>query len=537
MIRAPAAPPAKPLARALRAAAAMVHRHPRIAAPVLGALTALGFQPLAIWPAALIGLAGLLALISGAPRARDAALIGWLWGLGHYTLGDNWIATAFTYQAKMPVWLGWLAVPSLSLYLALYPSLAAAAGWCFRQRRAAFVAGMAGAWILAEWLRGWVFTGFAWNPLAMVALGPFTRPGLAALAPWLGTYGLSGLVVGLAGLWWLAASRRIMPGSVALAALPALALVWPGPAAQPDAGAGARFTLVQPNIAQAELDDPAHYEAQFLKTALLSEANQPGRRLVLWPESGVPDYLREGYPAWLYRATTFAADPAVARRRIGMVIGPDALLLTGATDLIARNGAITGAWNVVTALDGTGTIRGSYAKAHLVPYGEYLPQRWLLGAVGLDKLVPGDLDFTPGPGPRTLDLGPWGQVGVQVCYEIIFSGAVVDPAHRPQFLFNPTNDGWFGQWGPPQHLAQARMRAIEEGLPVLRATVSGISAVIDADGRVRAHIPTGASGRIDMALPAAHRPTLFARLGNGLPLGVAIVLLALAGLALRPSRR
>ena len=126
---------------------------------------------------------------------------------------------------------------------------------------------------------------------------------------------------------------------------------------------------------------------------------------------------------------------------------------------------------------------------------------------------------------------------MQVCYEIIFSGAVVDPAHRPQFLFNPTNDGWFGQWGPPQHLAQARMRAIEEGLPVLRATVSGISAVIDADGRVRAHIPTGASGRIDMALPAAHRPTLFARLGNGLPLGVAIVLLALAGLALRPSRR
>ena len=144
----------------------------------------------------------------------------------------------------------------------------------------------------------------------------------------------------------------------------------------------------------------------------------------------------------------------------------------------------------VTALDSTGAIRGSYAKAHLVPYGEYLPMREILEPLGLSRLVAGSIDFLAGPGPRTLDFGPYGKAGFQICYEIIFSGQVADRANRPDYLFNPTNDGWFGSWGPPQHLAQARMRAIEEGLPVLRATTTGISAVIDADGVEigRAHV-------------------------------------------------
>jgi apolipoprotein N-acyltransferase len=124
-------------------------------------------------------------------------------------------------------------------------------------------------------------------------------------------------------------------------------------------------------------------------------------------------------------------------------------------------------------VDAAGTIRAGYAKAHLVPYGEYLPMRPLLTPLGLSRLVPGSLDFWPGPGPRTLDLGPWGRAGVQVCYEIVFSGAVVDRVHRPDYIFNPSNDGWFGASGPPQHLAQTRLRAIEEGLPVLRSTTNG----------------------------------------------------------------
>jgi apolipoprotein N-acyltransferase len=255
----------------------------------------------------------------------------------------------------------------------------------------------------------------------------------------------------------------------------------------------------------------------------------------------VPDYLRDGYPAYLYADTTFAGDPELARRRIGMVIGPGSLLLTGAIDLELRGARPVAARNVITALDAQGTVRGSYAKAHLVPYGEYLPMRWLLEPLGASRLVAGTLDFWPGPGPRTLDLGAWGKAGMRICYEIVFSGEVVDRAHRPDYIFNPSNDGWFGAWGPPQHLAQARMRAVEEGLPVLRATTNGISAVIDADGVVRQSVPRHVAGRLDGLIPPAHAPTPFARLGNLLPLGWAAILLVLSvvlsAIALRRNKR
>jgi apolipoprotein N-acyltransferase len=258
--------------------------------------------------------------------------------------------------------------------------------------------------------------------------------------------------------------------------------------------------------------------------------------LVLWPESGIPDYLRDGYPPRLYASSTYAGSPVLARRRIGRAIGPGSLLLTGAVDLEVRGENLVAARNVITALDSEGQIRGSYAKAHLVPYGEYLPLRPLLEPLGLSRLVPGTLDFWPGPGPRTLDLGPWGNAGMQICYEIVFSGQVVDRAHRPGYIFNPSNDGWFGSWGPPQHLAQARMRAIEEGLPVLRSTTTGISAVIDADGIVRQHIPRHSASRLDGIIPPALPPTLFARAGNVLPLGWAVVLLVLSLVAMRRRR-
>ena len=256
----------------------------------------------------------------------------------------------------------------------------------------------------------------------------------------------------------------------------------------------------------------------------------------MWPESGVQDYLRDGYPPSLYWDATFGEDPALARGRLARVAGRGGMLLTGAVDLDIRGDRIAGARNVVTALDDRGAIRGSYAKAHLVPYGEYLPMRWLLEPLGASRLVPGAIDFLPGPGPQTLDLGRYGKAGMQICYEIIFSGQVVDRAHRPDYLFNPSNDGWFGAWGPPQHLAQARMRAVEEGLPVLRATTTGISAVIDGHGRVAQSLPRGVEGRIDGQVPPALPPTLFAGLGNVLPLGWAIVLLAVSLVATRRRR-
>ncbi len=510
--------------------------HPRWTALLLGAASALGFEPFALWPLTLLGMAGLIALIAAAPSRRQAAQLGWLFGLGQFSLGLNWIATAFTYQAAMPAWLGWVAVVGLSLYLAVYPALAAAAAWQARRRAAALVLALAGAWILAEWLRGWVFTGFPWNPLGVALLGPFETPGAARLAPWLGTYALSGLAVLFAGLWWHGlATFRQDRRRLALLALPLLAQFWPqaAPPATSPTRAPIPFALVQPDIAQDVLNDPAMYEANFQRTARLSGQIVPGRgQLVLWPESGVPWYLADGYPEQYY-LDTYAADPRLARQRIGRVIGKDSLLLTGGVDLEIAQGKAVGARNSVTAIDGSGALRGSYDKAHLVPYGEYLPMRPLLTPLGLARLVPGDIDFWPGPGPRTLDLGRWGKAGVQICYEIIFSGAVADRGHRPDYIFNPSNDGWFGTWGPPQHLAQARLRALEEGLPVLRATTTGISAVIDADGKVLQSIPPRHAGVVLGAIPAAHAPTLFARWGNLLALSWATVLLCLSVVASR----
>jgi apolipoprotein N-acyltransferase len=510
---------------------------PRLAAPLLGGLAACGFQPLSLWPLTLLAVAVLAALVQRAPSGRQAALTGWLFGLGHFTVGNGWIATSFTYQANMPEWLGWIAVVGVALYLAVWPALAALGGWWLGRRSLlALAPALAGSWIISEWLRAVVFSGFAWNPLGAVLLGDFAHPGAASLAVLVGTYGLSGGVVLLSVLLLAAVlqPRRWVLTGAALAALGGLALMLHGPAAKPGAEGSVAYTLVQPDIRQDVLNDPANFENQFVKTARLSLPRDPaGRRLVLWPESGVPDYLRGGYPFYFYRQTTFAADPLLARRRIGRVIGSGGLLLTGATDLDVRQGAVTGAHNVVTALDGEGAIRASYAKAHLVPYGEYVPLRWLLEPLGIARLVPGDIDFKPGPGPRTLDLGPWGKAGVQICYEIVFSGQVVDRAHRPDYLFNPSNDGWFGSWGPPQHLAQARLRAIEEGLPVLRATTTGISAVIDAQGVVRAAVPRHQAGRLDGLIPPPAPPTPFARAGNIIPLVLGAILLVLSRVAMR----
>lgn len=495
---------------------------PRLAAFVLGLLTATGFQPLALWPLALVGIGLFALLVERAEGWRKAALLGWIFGIGHFTLGNAWIATAFTYQAQMPAGLGWIAVPLLALYLAVYPALAAGAARSLARSQWTFALAFAGCWIVSEWLRGWVFTGYPWNPFGIVLLGPFDRPGIAAVAPWLGTYALSGLAVLLGTLlaFTIAMRQRVAPAVLAI--LAGVAMYLP-------AGTGAegseRFTLVQPDIRQEQLDDPRAFEGNFRKIAGLSTASQPGSdRLVLWPESGVPDYLEAGYPERYYRATTAFGDPTLARRRIGQVIGPGSTLLTGAVDLEFDGMEVVGAYNSVTAIDADGAISGSYSKAHLVPYGEYLALRWLLEPLGASRLVPGSIDFLPGPGPRTLDLGRLGKAGVQICYEIVFSGEVVDRAHRPDFIFNPSNDGWFGPSGPPQHLAQARLRAIEEGLPVLRSTTTGISAVIDARGVVREFIGRHRSGRIDGFVPPAADPTWFSRLGNWLPLGWALLL-------------
>lgn len=512
--------------------------HPRLVVPGFGLLAALGFPPVHAWPLGLTGIAGLVWLVHRAETRKRAFLLGWLFGVAHFTLANNWIATAFTYQAEMPAALGWAAVPLLSLYLAVYPALATlTAHWLGRKAGlGTFGVLFAGCWIVTEWLRSWVFTGYAWDPLGLMLLGPWDRPGIAAALPWLGTYGLSGLAILLAiAMAVLAAKRRLLPCAVAAVSV-AAGMYFPAPQGKEGTLA---FTLVQPDVRQEELNDSSRFEEHFARIAALSaNRERVPQRLVLWPESGIPDYLRDGYPQRYYDQLTANGDPEFARRRIGRTIGPGSLLLTGAVDLEIgeENGyaKAVGAYNSVTALDSQGRFVGEgYDKAHLVPYGEYLALRWLLEPLGATRLVAGALDFIPGPGPRTLDLGSWGKAGVQICYEIVFSGQVVDPAVRPDYIFNPSNDGWFGTWGPPQHLAQARMRAIEEGLPVLRSTTTGISAVIDARGVVRSHVAMHRADRIDGFVPPARPPTLFSRMGNRLPLLWAFALIAASLVATR----
>ena len=506
-------------------AAVFASKRPAVTSGLLGLIAALGYPPVHGWWIALPALALFLAHLHHAPTWRAALLNGWAFGWAHLTLANNWIATAFTYQAKMPELLGWVAVPLLCIYLAVYPALAALiahlAGRCAGP--ISFGLMFAAAWIVTEWLRSWVFTGYPWPPLGLMLLGGCETPGIARLLPWLGTYALSGLAIVLASfiVCAFAGSSRPVKASSAWVLGAATVMMFVPAVGSGEEETGIRFRLVQPLIPQEEMNDGSKFEEQFQRTARLTAPGNDTSRLVLWPESSLPDFLEDGYPQRYYNEFTFAADPTIARERIGRLIGPESTLLAGVINFNigerpAGRPAAVSARNSVIAMNGEGVIGQEYAKAHLVPYGEYLPMEWLLKPLGLDRLTAGGIPYIPGPGPQTLDLGEHGKAGIQICYEIVFSGQVVDRENRPDYLFNPSNDGWFGMWGPPQHFAQARMRALEEGLPVLRSTTTGISGLIDANGVVVRNIAKGEAAAIEGTIPQARAPTLFARFGNAL---------------------
>jgi apolipoprotein N-acyltransferase len=566
----------------------------------VGAATAIGFEPLALWPLTLAGLVWLLREVAGASGARGAFGLAWRFGVGHFVVGLNWIATAFTYQAAMPVWLGVAAVVVVSLYLALFPALAALVAWHVgrpRDRGAAFVLAFAGAWILGECLRATLFTGFSWNPLGVVLL---PLPALAHAASWMGSYGLSGVVLLLAGVAWLAVGRRFV-GALALVGVVAIAplVAWlgdrmtatdaiadsaaagphasaaaaadpttdaaagaaattdpaagaaattdpaAGAAATTDAAAGAAPTtgaaagaaattaaasgrgipirIVQPNIHQDEkyVPDLAAKHAKIYAKLSGPPTSQP--RLLLWPEAATLRFLQ--------------LEPD-AREELATLLGPqDTLVLGGEAVILDPAGHAPDIYyNSVFALDHTARLLWRYDKAHLVPFGEYLPLRPVLEKIGLSKLVPGEGDFSSGPGPRTFEVPGFGTLGLQVCYEIIFSGRVLDGAHRPSFLFNPSNDAWFGKWGPPQHFAQARLRAIEEGVPIVRATPTGISGVIAPDGSIVSALPQNVAGVLDAVIPPPRPATWFAKTGLWMSPLIGILLIAASWRVARRAR-
>jgi len=495
---------------------------------ITGAVSAFAFEPVGWWPLLPVAFAVLCELLDRSKTLSRSLLIGWTFGLGQFVVGLNWIATAFTYQAAMPASLGWVAVVLLSLYLAVYPALATGLAWRFGQdNRVVLVLVLGGAWGICEWLRATMFTGFPWNPAA-AALAPTP---LIGITPLIGTYGLSGLTVLLGGAVWLEYYRKWLP-LVLIFGATVLLMVLPSSHVPSDALAVRNIRIVQPNIGQEDKWRPGFDEEAARRLAALSGPPGGEARLLLWPEAAITDPVEDAR-----RDTQGVAE--FQRTRATAPLGPDDRLLTGGIAIASRDGVhIDGATNSVFALAPGGNVVGRYDKAHLVPYGEYLPMRPLLSSLGLSRLAPGDIDFASGPGPRTIDLGDqWGKVGIQLCYEIIFSGHVVDENNRPGFIFNPSNDAWFGSWGPPQHLAQARLRAAEEGLPVLRATPTGISAVIDARGDVVKSLPWRASGYIDAVLPPpATSPPLFARFGNIIPLLLSFALM-LGGIVLGRRHR
>lgn len=400
----------------------------------------------------------------------------------------------------------------------------------------------AAAWTVTEWLRATMFTGFAWNPLGTIWV-PIEE--LATYATGIGTYGLSGLTVLLcgAGLRLVASSRvdiHAVPKVALFAFAIGLTMFWLGrvmlvwSSVSGESGDGPLIRVVQPNIGQQDKYEEAYDALNFGKLARLTGKPGPEPRLILWPEAAIPDYLDER-----------GSEARYGRWRIAQLMGPRDMILTGGVKREFKVTRRTGRWIERDLIGARNNVWGMtpgqkliwrYDKSHLVPYGEYLPLKPILSAIGLSRLVPGDIDFWPGPGPQSYAVPGFGKVGVQICYEIIFSGEVIDSHNRPDFLFNPSNDAWFGAWGPPQHLAQARLRAIEEGIPVVRATPTGISAVIDADGRILASLPYQKAGYIQMRLPAAHAPTLFARYGNILSFAFALLLTAI-GVALRRKSR
>ncbi|WP_339703193.1 apolipoprotein N-acyltransferase [uncultured Sphingosinicella sp.] len=488
-------------------------RHPAGRAGLLflaGIASSLGFAPWNLWPLTLIGIAWLIRETATTETLRQAAKAGWVFGFGHFLLGTHWIAQAFQYQQDMPAWTGWIGVVLLSAYLAVFPAITVAVARRFGTGLPR-VLGFAGCWTIAEALRGVLFSGFPWNPLGAVAL---PMAGLGQGAALIGGLGLSAVILLAAGGLSLLLERQWRAGAAIIGLTAAAALAGLIPLRTPTPLTTTRLNIVQADIGQDEKwseDGVARAAAKYLK---LSPAPTRAARLLIWPEAAIPDLLDEM--------------PAM-RRRLGAHLGPNDLMLLGALKAIRTDdGTAIAARNSLFVLDSEGAILARYDKKRLVPFGEFLPARTLLNAIGLDRLAPGALDFWPGPGPRTLPL-PSGfpAVGPLICYEVIFDGRVTEAGYRPAWLLNVSNDAWFAGAGAEMHLAQARLRSIEEGLPMARSTPTGISAVIDANGRVTASMPRGQAGTIDARLPEANAPTLFSHAGRILPLLLAAMLMLL----------
>ncbi len=489
----------------------------RLCAAGLGALAATGFAPLG-WAGVGFGaLVVLFALAGTALTPRRAAWLGWWAGTGYFAAALNWIVEPFLVEPEIYGWMAPFGLIGLAGGLALF--------WALAFWGAARLGGgplrLALLLSLAELARGYLLTGFPWALPGYI----WTETVLAQLAAWIGPYGLTTLTLTLAALpVWLcqrpsAGSLRLRAGQ-AFAVTLGLGVALFGVAARleqralPEPGAEAPvLRLVQPNAPQDQKWDPRMMPVFFNRMVAFTAGGAARPDLILWPESAVPVLLEEAAPTLAYISDRAGGVP----------------LLLGIQRSEGR-----AFYNSAVLVDARGAEAAVYDKHHLVPFGEYMPLPGLwqrLGITGLAARV--EAGYSAGPGPELLDLG-FARALPLICYEAVFP-QYARHAPRPDVLIQLTNDAWFGaHTGPYQHLAQARMRAIESGLPLVRAANTGVSAVIDAKGRVVEALPLNTAGYLDAPLPAALPPTLYARTGEG-PLLVLLILLG--GLAILRRRR
>ena len=500
---------------------------------VLGALLAGAMPPVDLAPLIFLAIPGLLWLDEGSPTAWASFRVGYSFGIGFFVAGMYWIAVSLFVDIARYWWALPFAVLGVPTLLACFP--AAATGVLgFVSRRFgisgfARIALFAVLWCAAEWARGHVLTGLPWNLVGYAWSGGF--PGALALlqvTAWTGIYGLSLLTALAAALPALLGVPAQFPRSIWAAVGPvfatALILLIPAAAGSlrlslaPTALTETTLRLVQPSIPESLKWDPKAAEANFrrlLELSATSGSSPPNA--VIWPEGAATFYL-ERDPA--HREAAAGAAPK------------GGYLLTGAMRTEPATGRATHFYNSIEAIDGTGAIRAVYDKSHLVPFGEYMPWRWLLP---IDSFIPGSVDLSAGTGPKTISLPGLPPFAPAVCYEAIFPHSFVDEAHRPAWILNVTNDAWYGRSsGPYQHFAIARTRAVEEGLPLIRAGNNGISGVVDPEGRVLARTTLDAVGYADVTLPAPGPATPYSRFGDWIFLG--LLLLGLVPAAIRLIR-
>jgi apolipoprotein N-acyltransferase len=501
---------------------------------VFGAAAIFAFAPFYIVPVLLLCFPAFLWLLDGCKTRGDAIAVGWAFGFGHFAASYYWLTSAFMVDAAQFGAIAWPAVMALSAAVGLFISIVAVITQLIAAPReddmpddrvtvrALRLVLFAAAWTLIEWVRSWIFTGFPWNPLAAVWSETATPIGGAVIqiTALIGTYGLSFVTV-LAALapYVLAQPPRFAHAwKVFVAPLVLLAVVGAGGAvrlasATSDFVPGVKLRLVQANIPQVERARQSLWKGHLGDYLALSTENR-GNDIthVIWGEAAVPPI-------------TFLNLSSEYREIVARAAPPNGLLITGGDRGLRDDNGIA-IYNSFYVLTPTGEIAATYDKHHLVPFGEYMPMRWL---VPYEKITGGVGDFAAGPGLVTLQPPGLPPFTPLICYEAVFSGGVTPKdGPKPQWLLNVTNDAWFGMsTGPHQHYAAARLRAVEEGLPLVRAANTGISAVIDGYGRTVAALALGERGVLDAPLPTmAASFTPFGVGGNFIP----VILAAAAGL-------